>query len=108
MNTCPYGLTGGVVGGGQYTSNAYQRLVRARGLRVSMGRSSDCWDNAVVESFFATLKTELGERFSSRSAAQLQLFDYIEVFYKRQRLHSSLGYLSAVQTEARSARKAAA
>jgi putative transposase len=94
--------------GSQYTSEAYQRLLRARGLRVSMSRSGDCWDNAVVESFFATLKTELGERFPSRSAAHLQLFDYIEVFYNRQRLHSSLGYLTPVQIEARFAREAAA
>jgi len=94
--------------GSQYTSDAYQRLLRTRGLTVSMSRSGDCWDNAVVESFFATLKTELGERFSSRSAAHLQLFDYIEVFYNRQRLHSSLGYHSPVQAEARFARKTAA
>ena len=94
--------------GSQYTSDAYQGLLHARGLRVSMSRSGDCWDNAVVESFFATLKAELGERFSSRSAAHLQLFDYIEVFYNRQRLHSSLGYLSPTEAETRFARETAA
>jgi transposase InsO family protein len=94
--------------GSQYTSDAYQRLLCARGLSVSMSRSGDCWDNAVVESFFATLKTELGERFSSRSAARYQLFDYIEVFYNRERLHSSLGYLSPAEAETRFVRETAA
>jgi len=87
--------------GSQYTAEAYQELLRSRGLVVSMSRKGDCWDNAVVESFFATLKTELGDRFSSREAARLALADYIEVFYNRQRLHTSLGYRSPAEVEAR-------
>jgi len=87
--------------GSQYTAAAYQELLRARGLVVSMSRKGDCWDNAVVESFFATLKTELGDRFPTRDVARLALADYIEVLYNRQRLHSSLGYRSPAEVEAR-------
>ena len=64
-----------------------------------MSRSGDCWDNAVVESFFSTLKTELGRRFPTRDEARFALFEYIDVFYNRRRLHSTLGYVSPVKYE---------
>ena len=66
-----------------------------------MSRKGNCWDNAVVESFFCTLKTELVHRvdFLTRAAAKSALFEFIEVFYNRQRRHSSLGYLSPAEFE---------
>jgi putative transposase len=94
--------------GSQYTSQAYQGLLRARGLRVSMSRSADCWDNAVVESFFATLKVKLGDRFPSRALAHNALFEYIEIFYIRARMHGSIGFISPAETEARFENEAAA
>ena len=94
--------------GCQYTSDEYQRVVRSEGLTVSMSRKGDCFDNAVVESFFATLKTELGDHFESREQAHAALFDYIEVFYNRQRLHTSLGGMSPVEAENNFSEKAAA
>lgn len=89
--------------GVQYASGEYQRLLAAHGLEVSMSRTGECYDNAVVESFFGTLKQELvhQERYPSRAAAQRSLFEYIEVFYNRQRLHSTLGYRSPAQYEAK-------
>lgn len=82
--------------GGQYASGAYQVLLARRGIQASMSRRGDVWDNAVVESFFATLKTELVHQrhYRSRREAQAELFDYIEIWYNRQRRHSALGYLS--------------
>ena len=94
--------------GGQYTSNNYRKRLDDKGLVVSMSRKGDCWDNAVVESFFATLKTELGDTFSSRRAARAALFDYIKIFYNRQRRHTSIGGLSPVEAEARFALEVAA
>jgi transposase InsO family protein len=95
--------------GRQYTSQDYQKKLKDNRLSVSMSRKGDCWDNAVVESFFATLKVELGDRFSSRQAARNALFDYIEVFYNRQRRHSTNRGLSPAAAEARfRARTAAA
>ena len=87
--------------GVQYACDEYQRLLRAHGLSPSMSRTGDCWDNAVMESFFGTLKQELVHRttFTTREEARRSLFDYIEVFYNRSRLHSTLGYLSPVQYE---------
>ena len=87
--------------GSQYTSHDYQKILGEVGFKVSMSRKGDCWDNAVVESFFATLKAELGDTFSSRQGAHDALFDYIEVFYNRQRMHSSLGYMSPAEYEQR-------
>jgi transposase InsO family protein len=87
--------------GGQYTSKSYQKRLEDHGVTVSMSRKGNCWDNAVVESFFATLKIELGDSFSSRKAARAALFDYIEIFYNRQRRHTSLGGISPAQAEAR-------
>jgi transposase InsO family protein len=87
--------------GCQYTSAAYREALAKRGIRVSMSRRGNCWDNAVAESFFATLKTELIHRQKWRSLAELRgaLFEYIHVFYNRQRRHSSLGYKTPAQVE---------
>ena len=87
--------------GRQYASYAYQELLREYGMTPSMSRSGNCYDNAYVESFFGTLKTELvhGERYRSRLEARLSIFEYVEVFYNRQRRHSALGYRSPEQYE---------
>ncbi len=87
--------------GRQYASYAYQELLKEYGLVPSMSRSGNCYDNAHVESFWGTLKTELvhGEKYRSRLEAQLSIFEYVEVFYNRQRRHSALGYSSPEQYE---------
>ena len=87
--------------GTQYTSLEYQAVLAARGIRVSMSRPGDCWDNAVAESFFATLKRELLQRtrWPTRVAAIQALTGYIDGWYNRIRRHSSLGYLSPMQFE---------
>ena len=90
--------------GSQYTSVAYQECLAATDAEVSMSRVGNCYDNAVMESFFATLKTEcVTAPFETRALARTTIFEYIEVWYNRQRLHSTLGYLSPVEFE-RSAR----
>lgn len=90
--------------GCQYASSAYQLFLQANGAISSMSRKGNCWDNAVVESFFHSLKIEMvySERFDTRNEAKSKIFDWIEVFYNRQRLHSTLGYLAPAQYEARS------
>jgi putative transposase len=87
--------------GTQYASLEYQAVLAARGIRVSMSRPGDCWDNAVAESFFATLKRELLQRtrWPTRLAAVEALTGYIDGWYNRIRRHSSLGYLSPMQFE---------
>ena len=87
--------------GSQYASHAFRRRLWRHGMRQSMSRKGDCWDNAVAESFFATLKKELvrNRAFDTRDDARAEVFEYIEVFYNRQRLHSSLGYLTPVEYE---------
>lgn len=87
--------------GSQYTSGAYRRQLQEAGLIASMSRKSMPYDNAVMESFFSSLKQELThhERFTSLDEARRKLFDYIEVFYNRQRMHSSLGYRSPAEFE---------
>jgi transposase InsO family protein len=87
--------------GVQYACDDYQELIQRFGLQPSMSRTGNCYDNAVMESFFGTLKTELvhHERYATREQAHQSLFEYIEVFYNRQRRHSSLGYLSPYQFE---------
>lgn len=94
--------------GCQYTSMAFGTALTESGLVQSVGRPATCWDNIVAESFFATLKKELiyKRTWPRRDAAQLALFDYIEVFYNRRRLHSTLGYLSPLAFEERYARVA--
>jgi putative transposase len=92
--------------GSQYMARAYQDRLDQYGFLSSMSATGDCWDNAVVESFFNTLKLELlhdRRQFSTRNEARRAVFDFIEVWYNRQRLHSSLGYLSPVSYEARAA-----
>jgi transposase InsO family protein len=88
--------------GVQYACDQYQQLLAERGVAPSMSRTGNCYDNAVMESFFGTLKTELihHETYHSRAAAHQALFEYIEVFYNRQRRHSALGYRSPMQYEA--------
>lgn len=80
--------------GSQYTSRTYQQKLRAKLIDCSMSRKGNCWDNAVAESFWATLKRELtdGERYASKHDLRLAVFEYIEVYYNRKRLHSSLDY----------------
>jgi transposase InsO family protein len=88
--------------GVQYASEDYQNVLVEHGIQVSMSNKGDCWDNAVMESFWGTLKTELvhQERYATREHAKASIFQYIEVFYNRKRLHSSLGYLSPEMFEA--------
>lgn len=85
--------------GSQYASNLFRKLLREKGFTQSMSRSGDCWDNAPAESFFGTLKTELiADRvYDSRQEAVQAIFEYIEVFYNRQRKHSSIGYMTPAQ-----------
>jgi len=85
--------------GKQYASYAYQKLLKKYGIRSSMNRSGNCYDNAYIESFWGTLKKELvfGQRYQTRSEARLSIFEYIVVFYNRIRKHSALGYKSPEQ-----------
>jgi transposase InsO family protein len=87
--------------GCQYTSQEYRRALDDLGIEVSMSRKGNCWDNAVAESFFSTIKLELvyDRRWATRLELRTAVFDYIEVFYNRQRLHSTLGYKSPNQFE---------
>jgi transposase InsO family protein len=89
--------------GSQYVALAYQQQLTVQGIQCSMSRPGNCWDNAAVESFFATLKTELihRRRFQTRQEAQSAIFLYVEGFYNRRRRHSTLGYLSPVEFERR-------
>jgi len=89
--------------GSQYASHEYQQLLAAHGILSSMSRKGNCWDNAVAESFFATLKLELvyETQWRTREEARRALFEYIELFYNRQRRHSALGYLCPSQFEQR-------
>ena len=94
----------------QYASHEYQELLAGHALLSSMSRRANCWDNAVAESFFATLKVELvyQTRWSTRAQARSEVFEYIEIFYNRRRRHSALGYLSPDEFERRRQRKMAA
>jgi transposase InsO family protein len=91
--------------GSQYGAARYQPRLVARGIRCSMSRPGHCWDNAAVESFFATLKTELLQDRQSltRQEARTAIFEYLEGFYNRARRHSTLGYLSPMEFEQRAA-----
>jgi transposase InsO family protein len=95
--------------GSQYASNDYQVALKQHKMLCSMSRKGNCWDNAVAESFFSTLKTERVHHrmYRSRAEARRDIFGYIEVFYNRVRLHSTLGYLSPVQFESQTLTKAA-
>ena len=85
--------------GSPYASEDYQKKLESWGIVCSMSRSGDCYDNAAMESWFATFKTELGESFAGEADAEARTFDYIEVFYNHQRLHSTLGYRSPYEFE---------
>lgn len=89
--------------GSQYASDSHRELLSEHDILQSMSRKGDCWDNAVSESFFHSLKTELvhHERFKTRAEANQAIFEYIEVFYNRQRLHSTNDYMSPVNYEAK-------
>jgi putative transposase len=84
-----------------YTCEDYQTYLAARGITCSMSRRADCYDNAVMESFFASVKKEEAERFPSYGDAKAALFDYIEVFYNAKRRHSTLGQISPAAFERR-------
>ena len=88
-------------GGCQYTSTVYRDRLAALAITVSMSRKGNCWDNAVAESFFETLKNELVYRrpWRTRDDLRAALFEYIEVFYNRRRLHSSLDYRTPAEVE---------
>ena len=87
--------------GSQYASDAYRELLRCHGAVSSMSRAGNCYDNARMESFWATLKTELidGQVFATRAEAKSAIFSYIEIFYNRTRLHGALGFYSPVDFE---------
>jgi len=88
--------------GSQYASHDYQKLLAKEHLQVSMSRSGNCYDNAMMESFFATLKAEcVHQHYTSRHEARSVILDYIERWYNRRRRHSSLGYLSPADFEQR-------
>ncbi len=97
----PPGLVHHTDRGSQYASAEYQALLASHGIICSMSRSGDCWDNAVAESFFATLKKELIRRYRwlGRVDAARAVAEYIEVFYNNHRLHSSLGYFTPADYE---------
>jgi transposase InsO family protein len=84
-----------------YASEDYQDLLAAHGIVCSMSRRGNCWDNAVMESFFSSVKSELGEHFASAGDAKRELFDYLEVFYNQRRRHSTLGQISPAAFERR-------
>jgi putative transposase len=89
--------------GSQYTSEQFQRLMADQGIACSMSRSGNCWDNAAMESFFSSLKTERTARknYRTRDEARADVFDYIECFYNPKRRHSTIGYMSPVDFEAK-------
>jgi putative transposase len=87
--------------GSQYTSEHFQKLLAAHGITCSMSRSGNCWDNAAMESFFSSLKTERvsRKRYRTRVQAKADVFDYIECFYNPKRRHSTIGYVSPMEFE---------
>jgi putative transposase len=92
--------------GSTYTSSEYQDALRRRGFVVSMSGKGDCFDNAVAESFFSTLKAELGDQFASASVALQETGAFIDLYYNTKRLHSTLGYQSPVGYEKMNAQQA--
>ena len=87
--------------GSQYASASFQNMLKIYRMVSSMNRKGNCWDNAVAESFFKTIKTELTYHctYATREEARQSIFEYIEVFYNRKRLHSSIGYMAPMQFE---------
>jgi putative transposase len=98
----PFGLLVHSDRGSQYSSDAVRTLLRHHGFGQSMSRKGDCWDNAPMESFFKTLKVELvyREHYATRDDARRSIFEYVEIFYNRQRMHSALNYLAPDAFEA--------
>lgn len=96
--------------GSQYCSHEFQKSLKNHGILSSMSRKGDCWDNAVAESFFGTLKVEkvFGVKYLNRSAARRDIVDYIEMFYNSRRRHSSLGYMNPMEFEKQQLGKKAA
>jgi putative transposase len=92
--------------GSTYASQDYQAVLAAYGITCSMSRRGNCYDNSVMEAFFSTLKSEVGERFPSHGDAKAELFDYIEVFYNQRRRHSSAGRMSPAAFERRATQAA--
>jgi transposase InsO family protein len=90
--------------GSQYAGNNFKALLAQHGIIGSMSKKGDCWDNAVVESFFHTLKVEFASRlrFRTREEAKIRIFEYVEMYYNTKRAHSTLGYLSPFDYEKRS------
>jgi len=88
--------------GVQYSSDAYRAILREHGIRQSMSRKGNCWDNAAMESFFKTLKVELvyAQDYETHQEAQQSIFEYIEIFYNRQRMHSTLNFQTPIAFEA--------
>ena len=91
--------------GVQYASHDYRAALAAAGITASMSRKADCFDNAPMESFFHTLKTELvhHRQYATRDEARRDIFAFIEGFYNRTRLHSAIGYISPIQMEQKAA-----
>jgi putative transposase len=90
--------------GVQYASAGYRNVIRCASFRASMSRKADCYDNAPMESFFQTLKTELvHHRHYTREGARRDIFAYIEGFYNRTRRHSAIGYISPIEMELKAA-----
>ncbi len=89
--------------GCQYASGGYRDRLRAAGIEMSMSRPGNCYDNAMIESFWGKLKAEMvnHRKFATKEEARVAIFEYIEMFYNRKRLHAALGYVSPVQFEAR-------
>lgn len=92
--------------GSPYASEDYQAVLEKQGITCSMSRRGDCHDNAVMESFFSTVKSELADRFESCGEAKMELFDYIEVFYNQRRRHSTIGQISPAAFERRATQAA--
>jgi putative transposase len=92
--------------GGTYASEDYQRMLDANGITCSMSRRGNCYDNAVMEAFFSSVKSETADRFGSCGEAKMELFDYIEVFYNQRRRHSSAGRMSPAAFERRTTQAA--
>jgi len=105
VNYKPYGLTlfsAHSDRGDEFASGVYRKMLASHGLLASMSHTGNCYDNAHIESFWSSLKHELiyRQRFGTRAEARSAIFDYIESFYNRSRLHSSLGYQSPLDFEA--------
>ena len=97
----PLGLLHHSDQGSPYASEDYRAILATHGMPGRMSRRGDCYDNAVMESWFSTVKLELGERFESCGQAKMELFDYIEVVYNQRRRHSPLGQISRAEFERR-------